>query len=257
MALNTPPAQTATPELPHDEELVRLCATNLLELVPPLAQAMGRHIHGQIPELGGVDDTAAVDATRKSCEANMREMCVMLRAGLPAAAHETPTDALQYVRFMRSRGVGYTAVLGAYQLGVAMFQPIAAAEFQRAAEDPATLRRTLEAVRKFVWIYIDRVTERLGEEYGASVERRAQIDDPVWSDERSAEAAAKFQQEMAAREIDPSQRTTSEARLQAQGSLERFGDAIEAAIEDEQIARKLGQADTTLRIELAASPTCL
>ena len=254
MALNSP-ATTATPELsPHDEELVRLCATNLLELVPPLAQAMGKHIHRQVPELGGVEDATAVDATRKSCEANMREMCIMLRAGLPAAAHETPTDALQYVRFMRSRGVGYTAVLRAYQLGVAMFQPVAATEFERAAEDPAALHRTLEAVRKFVWIYIDRVTERLGEEYGARVERRAQIDDPVWSDPQSAEAAAKFQEEMAAREIDPSKRTTSEARLQAQGSLERFSDAIEAAIEDEQIARKLGQAETTLRIELADEP---
>src|SRR5437867_5205820 len=114
---------------PHDEELLRLCATNLLEIVPELGVAMARHIHTQLPELGGLDDAPALDATRRSCEGNMREMFIMLRAGLPATAHETPSDALEYVRFMRARGVGLAAVLRAYQLGVSMFQPIVAQAF--------------------------------------------------------------------------------------------------------------------------------
>jgi phospholipid/cholesterol/gamma-HCH transport system ATP-binding protein len=251
----SPSASATTPELtPREEELVRLCATNLLEIVPDLAVAMGEHIHKELPAMGDPGDREAVDATRRSCEANMREMCVMLRAGLPASTHETPSDALEYVRFMRGRGVGYAPVLKAYQLGVSMFQPVAGTEFQRCAEDTTMLQHALESVAMFVWIYIDRVTERLGEEYGRSVETRPQIDDPVWSNPASVEAARVFMEDLAAREVDPSKKATSEARAQAERSLRQFSDAIEAASEDEHIAQRLGLAGTTIRIELADEP---
>ena len=59
---------------PEDEELVRLCATSLLEIVSPLAGAMAQHIHQQLPEIGAIDDEPAVEATRASCEANVREI---------------------------------------------------------------------------------------------------------------------------------------------------------------------------------------
>ncbi len=58
----------------RDEELVKLCATNLLEVVSDFAVAMARHIHEQASELGSLDDEDAVEATRASCESNMREI---------------------------------------------------------------------------------------------------------------------------------------------------------------------------------------
>jgi phospholipid/cholesterol/gamma-HCH transport system ATP-binding protein len=248
-AAGTVPDRTSS----RDEELIRLCATNLLELVPDLGVAMARHIHEQIPGLGGLEDRTALDATRRSCAANMREICIMLRAGLPATAHETPSDALDYVRFMRARGVGYASVLKAYQLGVSMFQGVAAPEFQRCAEDTSSLQRSLDAVRAFVWVYIDRVTERLGEEYGTVREQRPDADDPVWSNPSSTEAARAFCQDQAVRAPDQRHGVT-DARSQAARSLERFRAAIEDAALDEHVARRLGQADTTLRIELADEP---
>jgi phospholipid/cholesterol/gamma-HCH transport system ATP-binding protein len=61
-------------------------------------------------------------------------------------------------------------------------------------------------------------------------------------------------EDLAARDVDPSKRATSEARTQAERSLRRFSDAIEAASEDEHIAQRLGLAGTTIRIELADEP---
>jgi phospholipid/cholesterol/gamma-HCH transport system ATP-binding protein len=238
---------------PHDEEVLKLSATNLLEIVPELGVAMARHLHEAGPELG--DDEEALEATRLSCVANMREMCVMLRAGLPATAHETPTDALEYVRFMRGRGVGLAAVLRAYQRGVSMFGPVAAHEFERRADDTSQLQRMLDTVNAFVFIYIDRVTERLGVEYGGNggSEHRAGPDDPVWSNPKSLEAARAFLAEVAAR---PPQEgaAVSHARGEAERVLRRFRTAVEDASRDPRLTERLSQADTTVRIELADEP---
>ncbi|MCW3064765.1 MAG: transporter ATP-binding protein [Solirubrobacterales bacterium] len=238
----------------HDEELIRLCATNLLEIVPQLAVAMARHIHEQLPEIGALDDEPAVDATRASCESNIREICTMLRAGLPASANETPSDALEYVRFMRSRGVGFAPVLRAYEYGVSMLGPVAAAEFQRRADDERQLTRTLDAVRRFVWSYIDRLTERLGEEYGIERPPSPGLDAPVWSLPASAEAARAFLEQIAAAPGDPAGQATTQARARAERSLERLRAAIESASRDEHLAQRLGLAHTTVRISLADEP---
>jgi phospholipid/cholesterol/gamma-HCH transport system ATP-binding protein len=237
-----------------DEELIRVCATNLLELVEPLAVAMARHIHTELPEMGALDDELAIEATRASCEANMREMCVMLRSGIPASAHETPADALEYVRFMRTRGVGFAPVLRAYEYGVSMFGPVAGAEFQRLAEDLPQLQRTLDVVRGFVWSYIDIVTERLGEEYGIDRPPSPDVDDPAWSLPASAEAAAAFTKDYAASSSGRAGHVTSQARSRAERSLQGFRAAIEAASRDEHFARRLGLAATTVRVSLADEP---
>jgi phospholipid/cholesterol/gamma-HCH transport system ATP-binding protein len=239
---------------PQDEECVKLCATNLLEVVSALGVAMARHIHEQLPEMGTVDDAAAVEATRLSCVANMREMTVMLRAGLPATAHETPTDALEYVRFMRGRGVGLSSVLKAYQHGVSMFGAVVANEFERAADDASQFQRMFDAVNAFVFVYIDRVTERLGVEYGnGSGEHRAGPEDPVWANPKSIEAAEAFLAELAARPVSE-EAAVSHARQEAERVLNRFRDAIERASRDERLTHRLAQADTTVRIELADEP---
>jgi phospholipid/cholesterol/gamma-HCH transport system ATP-binding protein len=238
---------------PHDEELVRLCSTNLLEIVPEFGVAMAHHIHTQVPELGGLDDEEALDATRRSCESNMREILIMLRAGLPATAHETPSDAIDYARFMQARSVGFLSVLSAYQFGVSMFTPVVGQEFERCAEDTAALQRTMEAVAAFVWVYIDRVTNRLSEEYGATGERVPGPEDPSWSHPASAEAAAVFTAEFAARVAARGPATISHARRTAEAALERLASAIEIASQ-QRVNRRLALADTTVRVGLADEP---
>src|SRR5439155_26102248 len=163
--LVTPKPNTALALSADEYELVRASVTGLLEVVPQFTAVMARHLHEEIPALGGVDDDDAVEATRRSCEANMREMFSMLRAGLPASAHETPADALDYARFMRRRGVGLAAVLRAYEIALVMFQPVVAAEFERHVRERSRVDAILAAVSRFVVAYLERVTGRLAAEY--------------------------------------------------------------------------------------------
>ena len=239
---------------PRDEEILKLCATNLLETVPRLGVAVALHIHEQLPELGGLDDAEVVEATRRSCAANLREVFVMLRAGLPATAHETPTDALEYVRFMRGRGVGLDSVLRCYQHGASMFLAVVASEFEGAADDASALQRMTDAVAAFVFVYVDRVTERLAVEYGTGRgEDRPGPDDPVWRDPVAIAAAERFVAEHASRHAG-ADGAVPHARREAERVLERFRDAIGEASRDERLTRRLTRADTTVRVELADEP---
>ena len=213
---------------------------------------MARHIHEQLPEMGGVEDDAALDATRLSCEGNLREIFIMLRAGLPATAHQTPSDALEYVRFLRARGVGLGTVLRCYHLGVSMLHPVMRREPERSAEDTKALTRMVEVARAFVWVYVGRVTERLGVEYGDGSEHRVPpADDPVWVNPASHEAATAFLDELSQTSVGV---TEPHARARAQAALQRFRMALETAARDERLSKRLTQADTTVRIELADEP---
>src|SRR5207244_7117096 len=149
--------------------------------------------HEESRALGGVDDDDAVEATRRSCEANMREMFSMLRAGLPASAHETPADALDYARFMRRRGVGLAAVLRAYEIALVMFQPVVAAEFERHVRERSRVDAILAAVSRFVVAYLERVTGHLAAEYDSPRQKwLPDADDAVWRRPATGTASAAF-----------------------------------------------------------------
>jgi len=135
-----------------------------------------------------------------------------------------------------------------------MLGPVAGAEFQRRAEDEQQFARTIDAVRRFVWSYIDRITERLGEEYGIERPPSPGLDDPVWSQPASAEAAAAFLAKIDAAPGDPTGQAATQARARAEQTLERFRAAIESASRDEHLAQRLGLAHTTVRISLADEP---
>jgi hypothetical protein len=233
---------------PADAELIRAAAATLLEITPELGVAMARHLHEEVPELGGTDDADAVEATRASCEGNVREILVMQRSGLPATAHETPAGALEYAIFMRRKGVGLQSVLHAYLLGVAFFQPIVQHEFERGAENPEQLATVLESAQAFLWVYIDRVTARLAAEYGAEQENWLPgPEDSVWQTPASIAAAERFEQQVA--ESGPNGHPS--ARDQASDILQRFGATVAASSDNEVLSRRLALADTTVGIELA------
>ena len=239
-----------TDRLSADEhELVRVCSTSLLEIVPAFAVDMARHIHEQVPELGGVGDTTALEATRKSCEANVREILSMLRAALPVTAQETPADALDYARLMRRRGVGLGALLRAYEYGLAMFQPVVVREFERRIEDRSRLDIVLESVSGFAFAYITRVGDRLTVEYGGvKNDWLSKPDDPIWSNDKSVAAAEQFIASQSAR-TEPD-RALSAAYLHSEEVLDRFCTVIEEASHDEVLSERLALAKTTVRITL-------
>jgi hypothetical protein len=232
-----------------EQELVRVCSTSLLEIVPEFAVDMARHIHEQVPELGGVSDTTALEATRKSCEANLREIFSMLRAALPASAQETPADALDYARLMRRRGVGLGALLRAYTFGLAMLQPVVVREFERRIEDRSRLDAVLDSVRGFAFAYISRVGDRLTVEYGsAKYDWMAKPDDPTWVNPESVKAGEAFIESQSSR-TEPD-RALSAAYLHSEEVLDRFCTLIEEASHDERLSTRLALAKTTVRITL-------
>jgi hypothetical protein len=173
-------------------ELIRRVATNVLQLAPALADSMALLLHEQLPDLGAVTDQRAISETRRSCADNVRELLIMFRAGIPATAHETPDAALEYARFLHAWGVGLATVVRAYQLGVSRFRPVVAAELTRSGADPALVSDVAAAAEVFVWRYIDRVLERLSEEFETKRDQRSSVDDPAWSDPAGVRAAQTF-----------------------------------------------------------------
>src|SRR3954454_25162603 len=72
----------------RDAEFIQSMATLFIDVLKPFGAAMARHIHAEVRPLP--DDEDAIEATRASCESNMREIFSMLRAGLPADASGAP-----------------------------------------------------------------------------------------------------------------------------------------------------------------------
>src|SRR6266498_3174037 len=148
----------------------------------PAAEAQ---VHKRAPERGAPDDETAVEATRRSGVGSMHEFLAIMRAGIYApTALETSPEALEHVRYLQSRGIGLALALRFYHIGVAMFEPVVAAEFARCAADEATLQRMQSVLRVFIFNFVDRITKRLAAEYGVA-EREGWNPDPdagVWHD---------------------------------------------------------------------------
>jgi len=248
---------TGAAQLPdRDAEFIRSMATLFIDVVRPFAVAMARHIHEQEPSLGGPDDADALEATRASCEGNVREIFSMLRAGLPATVQQTPVQALEYARFLRRRGVGYGSLVAAYQRGVAMFRCVLAEELPPRVGDEARLTAIAGAADEFLFTYIGGVLERLLHEY--------ELDEGAWypaasdrvlADPASAEAARQLRETQIARgewlAASPEQ---SHAHARSEHVLEEFVARVQDAASDPEISRRLSLADTTVELILADDP---
>ena len=240
----------------HDAELIRSMATLFIDVVRPFAVAMARHIHEQEHSLGALDDADAVEATRASCEGNIREIFSMLRAGLPATVQQTPVQALEYARFLRRRGAGYGSLVAAYQHGVAMFRCVLAEELPPRVRDDVQLATIAHAADDFLFTYIGGVLERLLHEY--------ELDEGAWhpaasdgvlADPASAEAARRFRaRQMERGEWLAASPEQSRAHADSERVLERFVDNVERAAADPEVSRRLALAETTVEVVLADDP---
>jgi hypothetical protein len=239
----------------QDMELIRQVATNVWELVDEFSQVHKKTIHERIPELGGPDDTAATNVTRRSSIGSMHEFLCIMRAGIfSPTAIETATEALDHVRYLQKRGIGLALALRWYHLSIAMFEPIVIDEFERCAPDNATLERMKGLIRQFIFIYVDQITKRLAAEYGVT-EREGWVADPdapILHDPELVEIGRRFVTEFRRSGKVPA--TATAARAHAQLSLETFCSAMDAAADDPRLGKTLARANTTVRIELADEP---
>jgi hypothetical protein len=240
---------------PSDMGLIKTVATNVWELVGDFSVDFASELHKRVPELGRPDDTVAVDWTRRSSLGSMHEFLSIMRAGIFApSAIETSPEALEHVRYLQSRGIGLAIALRFYHVGIAMFEPIVVAEFERCAPDSATLERMRGLMRQFIFMYVDQITKRLAAEYGVT-EREGfnpDPDAPVWHDPEVVDAAQAFLTEHRAPPLPPD--GYGAARRHSEQALERFAAAMEAAAEDPQLCKTLARAGTTVRLELLDDP---
>jgi hypothetical protein len=238
-----------------DADLLHRVATQMFEIVPDFAPVFTRQLLRQVPDLGSVDDTAAVEATRRSALGSMYELLCITRAGLSdPSIIETSPEALEHVRFLRSRGVGMGTVLRFYHIGISMFEPLMAHAMARFVSDPAAMQRMAGPLRVFIFTYVDQITKRLAAELGG--EREGWVsdpNDPIWHDPEAVGAVQAFIEQRASTERgEPTD--GSAARAYAQVALTRFCHAMQAAAQNERLSRVLARANTSVRIELADEP---
>ncbi|MGI8864903.1 MAG: ABC transporter ATP-binding protein [Solirubrobacteraceae bacterium] len=241
----------------QDSDFLRGMATLFIDVLEPFGIAMARHLHQQEPALGREGDADALEATRASCDGNMREIFGMLRAGLPPAAQETPIQALEYARFLRRRGAGYDAVTAAYQYGVAMFRDVLALELpERAGRNQDRLGRIAAAADEFLFTYIGTTLDRLRKEYDtATAAWQPSASDEILANRASQEAARRFRDEQISQHHWLAEsHEDSGAHAETARALEEFSATIEDAAADEEFSRRLSLAETTVEFILADEP---
>jgi hypothetical protein len=239
---------------PQDIELIRRVATNVWDYVDEFSHIFSRTLHERMPELGSIDDTAAVAITRKSSIGSMHEFLAIMRAGIFAPeAIETAPEALEHVRYLQSRGIGLGLAIRWYHTGVSMFEPLVVAEFERCAPDNATLEKMKGLIRQFLFVFVDQLTKRLAAEYGVT-ERENWVHDPdapVLHDSTLADVTHRFLTEF--RRKDGAAAPTA-ARRHCEEALERFCAAMETAAADPRLTHRLARANTTVHLALADEP---
>lgn len=239
-----------------DSELLHRVATQMFEVVPDFAPVFTKQLLKQVPDLGSVDDPVAYEATRKSAVGSMYELLCITRAGLTdPKIIETSPEALEHVRYLRHKGMGYGTVLRFYHIGISMFEPLMGHVLEQMVDDKATMERMAGPLRGFIFTYVDRITQRLAIEFGGEREGEGWVADPddkIWHNEDAISAVQEFMQQRDREKTDPTD--GSGARKYAEDALERFSQAMEAASRDERLSSVLGRSDTTVRIHLLDEP---
>jgi hypothetical protein len=253
---NLTPRAIPIPGTPSDAaQLLQRVTAGMFDVVDDVAPVIARQMHKRIPELGPLDDEVAVEETRKSVLGNIYELLCITRAGLTEpGVIETSPEGLEHLRYLRGHGVGMNAVLGYYQIGFSMFEPLMAHELGRFAPDAATVQQMAGPLRTFIFTYVDQVTKRLAAESGSDREGWvSDPDDPTWHDPDSVAVVNEFIGQIAERERLQTEEGVA-ARAYTEGALNRFCTAMEAAAEDQRLSSVLARADATVRIELADDP---
>jgi DNA-binding PucR family transcriptional regulator len=149
---------------------VRELAAELIPSTGEYADGMTAHLVAMIPELGAGDEDLR-EETRASCEANVAQILRLLKLGVGADALVVPVEAAEWVRGLVRRGITLGPLLRAYRLGHAWLWDRWSQELQDRIEDPQQLTVAREASSAFMFAYVDRISDVLGDAYGSERER--------------------------------------------------------------------------------------
>jgi hypothetical protein len=238
----------------EDQQLMRGLATLLIDVVQPFSIVAAELLHEQLKELP--NDAPMIASTRATAAGNPREVLSMLRSGLPPSAHETPVEALEHARYLKSIGIGLGTLLGVYKHGYAMFREVVGVELAARAQDPAQAARIGRAADEYMFSYVGQVTRRLAGEWGvADGGWFPTEDDAVLSHPASLAAARRLREQQIARGawLAPSPEL-SRARQVTERTLEEFALTFESGVRDQGLSDRLKIADTTITITLADEP---
>jgi hypothetical protein len=184
-----------------------------------------------------LEDAARADL-RRGIEANLEELCSLLRSGVAPSALLTPVGALAYAHRMRAEGVRLRALEQAYHHSLAVTRGVIAelADGRSRPDEADAAKR--EAV--------ERAVRRLADAYGEDSGPLPDQADPLFL--RRPDAAVRF-----AAQANADEQAALQACAHCEAIMERFCDGVEWAASTPAAAR-LAQAQTVVTIRLADEP---
>lgn len=151
--------------------IVRALSSEFLDRSAEFAVAMAKHLHSEIPELGGPDEEL-LGETRSSCESNIAQSYRLLQSGAPATDLVVTPEAREYVRGFVNRGLKVPVLLRTYRLGHAWIWENWSDGLRQRAADPDELTAAIEFSSRWMFAYIDLISAALVEDFAEQQARR-------------------------------------------------------------------------------------
>ena len=151
------------------ELIQRVAGESLPQLAPTILECCTT-IEREQPELRDEELSRALFA---SAEANLTEIFMMLRDGIPVEQTVAPRGAIALAGVMVRRDLPLTTLLRAYRIGMQFLCQFWTAELNVRAADQAVLADAVDQWNDFLFDYVDRVGEAVTVEYAAARERWA------------------------------------------------------------------------------------
>lgn len=152
-------------------EPVRELAAEMLVHVEEISVHMAGLLHEEIAELGADPGPELFEETRISCRSNVAQVLRMLSHGEPVESLVVPPEAIEYARGFVRRGIPLAVLLRTYRIGQAYFWDEWTRAMSQRIEDAEGLGDVLTATSTWVFDYVDRICDRLVEEYGVVSEQ--------------------------------------------------------------------------------------
>jgi hypothetical protein len=166
-------AEAAASPTPEVAATIKRLAQELLPEAEAMADLISSRALEQEPRLADPGDPSSLESVTHSTADNVGAILSMLAYGIPAAAIQPPSGAVELFERAAERDDGLTVVLRGYRIGFAEIWQMWA--FHVRGRLPASeVPDVLEASTAFLHAYIDSISERLIERWAETRRRRRQ-----------------------------------------------------------------------------------